>query len=75
MSCENSVLHSSGGKSLGWVCLDQMPSKMTSYLASSQAQQGETSCETKNKVENAFYVERPSYHTDGSSILVSSQSL
>jgi len=38
MTSENRVSHPLGGKSLGWVCLDQSPSNVTSYLASSQAQ-------------------------------------
>ena len=40
MISEKCNSHSPLGKSLGWVFSDQSPSKVTSYLASSQAQQG-----------------------------------
>ena len=44
ISFENCVLHSSTGKSFGWVCLDHIPSKISSYLASLQAVHGGISC-------------------------------
>ena len=40
MMSEKCSSHLPVGKSLGWDSLDQSPSKMTSYLASSHAQQG-----------------------------------
>ena len=44
ISFENCVLHSSTGKSFGCVCLDHIPSKISSYLASLQAVHGGISC-------------------------------